>query len=223
MNIRNRKVISGLHTFLLRSKNDLIADGFKGYIHSNKLVKKQMDTLATGLKVYGVTKTNLKKIQIPLPPTRTEQIAITDSMQSWDGIFDTFPCLNTALDVIDRLWRKDLALNKKENPSSFSPENGCNQILLSRNRVLHKKNQEFSFFPSRKDVFAVPTIFLRKKKWDFFRRLRWSWGGKTGKRPFSLLLPSFGFLSFIFSAFFFLPRDPKKRVFLSREIRGRKC
>ena len=50
-NVRSKKIISGLHTFLLRAKQNIVVDGFKGYIHSNKLVKKQMNTLATGIKV----------------------------------------------------------------------------------------------------------------------------------------------------------------------------
>lgn len=85
-NLKSRKAISGLHTFLLRNKNDSIAHGFKGYIHSNKLVKKQMDTLATGLKVYGVSKTNLKKILIPLPPTKEEQTAIATALNDTDEL-----------------------------------------------------------------------------------------------------------------------------------------
>ncbi|MEJ0056769.1 MAG: hypothetical protein WDN75_14595 [Bacteroidota bacterium] len=31
--IGNAKIISGLHTFLLRDKNDFFVNGFKGYIH----------------------------------------------------------------------------------------------------------------------------------------------------------------------------------------------
>ncbi|MDP2207897.1 MAG: restriction endonuclease subunit S [Bacteroidota bacterium] len=85
-NLKNRKAISGLHTFLLRNKNETIANGFKGYIQSNELVKKQMDTLATGLKVYGVSKTNLKKILIPLPPTRAEQTAIALALSEAEGL-----------------------------------------------------------------------------------------------------------------------------------------
>jgi len=84
-NIGNFKIISGLHTFLLRDKNGLIANGFKGYIHSNKLVKKQMDTLATGMKVYGVSKTNLKLIKIPLPPTKAEHTAIVQILSDMDA------------------------------------------------------------------------------------------------------------------------------------------
>lgn len=87
-NLKDRKVISGLHTFLLRDNTGKIADGFKGYIHSNKLVKKQMDTLATGLKVYGVSKTNLKKILIPLPPTKVEQTAIANALNDADALIN---------------------------------------------------------------------------------------------------------------------------------------
>ena len=70
INLKDRKVISGLHTFLLRDKGDKIANGFKGYIHSNKLVKKQMDNLATGLKVYGVQKTTSKSLSFPTKPSK---------------------------------------------------------------------------------------------------------------------------------------------------------
>jgi len=86
-NLKNRKAISGLHTFLLRDKEEKIANGFKGYIHSNKLVKKQMDTLATGLKVYGVSKNNLKKILIPLPP-KPEQEAIAKVLSDTDTLIE---------------------------------------------------------------------------------------------------------------------------------------
>jgi len=65
----SRKVISGLHTFLLRDKAENFINGFKGYLHLSKFVKKQFDHMATGLKVYGVSKANLKLIEIPLPPS----------------------------------------------------------------------------------------------------------------------------------------------------------
>jgi type I restriction enzyme S subunit len=76
-NIDNKKDISGLHTFLLRGKEGVFTNGFKGYIRSNKFVKSQLDKLATGLKVYGVSKENLKTIQIPLPQL-PEQKAIAE-------------------------------------------------------------------------------------------------------------------------------------------------
>lgn len=81
--IGNRKVISGLHTFLLRDKRGVFVNGYKGYIQSSRFVKKQLDKLATGLKVYGVSKTNLKVIEIPLPP-KNEQTRIATILSDMD-------------------------------------------------------------------------------------------------------------------------------------------
>jgi len=39
------------------------------------MVKRQLDKLATGLKVYGISKNNLKIIKMPLPP-KPEQTRI---------------------------------------------------------------------------------------------------------------------------------------------------
>jgi len=67
-NLGLRKAISGLHTFLLRDKHGIFVNGFRGYISSCTMVKRQLDKLATGLKVYGISKNNLKIIKMPLPP-----------------------------------------------------------------------------------------------------------------------------------------------------------
>ncbi|HAF88018.1 MAG TPA: restriction endonuclease subunit S, partial [Legionellales bacterium] len=71
----DRQVISGLHTLLLRDKGGNFVNGFRGYIHKFKYVKQQFDSLATGLKVYGLSKGNLKGIEIPVPPKK-EQVGI---------------------------------------------------------------------------------------------------------------------------------------------------
>ena len=59
----------------MRDKNDVFINGFRGYIHLNKKVKTQFDRLATGLKVYGISKNNLRTVKIPVPP-KTEQLQI---------------------------------------------------------------------------------------------------------------------------------------------------
>ena len=77
--------ISGLHTFLLRDLSSKIVSGYKGYIHSIGPVKDQLQTKATGLKVYGVSKKQLATIQIPLPPTQAEQRAIATALGEADA------------------------------------------------------------------------------------------------------------------------------------------
>lgn len=86
-NLRELKAISGLHTFLLRDKDKTLADGFRGYLHVNTLIKVQFDRLATGLKVYGLSKNNLKLVQIPLPP-KPEQEAIAEVLSDADALIE---------------------------------------------------------------------------------------------------------------------------------------
>ena len=83
-NIGSKKAISGLHTFLLRDNKNVFENGFKAYIQSNIFIKNQNNNLATGLKVYGVSKVNLKTIKIPIPP-KEEQTAIAQILSDMDS------------------------------------------------------------------------------------------------------------------------------------------
>ncbi len=80
--IGTRKCISGLHTFLLRDKGYL-ANYFRGAILNSNIVKNQMVRLAVGMKVYGVSKPQLKTVNIPLPPL-PEQTAIASALSDMD-------------------------------------------------------------------------------------------------------------------------------------------
>jgi type I restriction enzyme, S subunit len=91
-NLGSVKAISGLHTFLLRDKNEVFVNGFKGYIHFNKVVKTQFDRLATGLKVYGLSKGNLKVVQIPVP-TLAEQTRIAAALSDADDLISSLETL----------------------------------------------------------------------------------------------------------------------------------
>lgn len=64
--VRDNKIVSGLHTYLLRDVNNIFVDGFRGYLHCIRTVKANIDRLATGMKVFGVSKNNLKTIPIPV-------------------------------------------------------------------------------------------------------------------------------------------------------------
>ena len=83
-NIRNKKIVAGLHTFLLRDKNKILADGFRSYLHAISTVKAAFDRLATGLKVYGISKNNLTKIFLPVPSIE-EQTAIAKILADMDS------------------------------------------------------------------------------------------------------------------------------------------
>ena len=83
-NQSSNPVVSGLHTFLLRDKNEQLSDGFRGLINDIPVVKASIQRLATGLKVYGISKKNLMTVMIPVPHKK-EQTAIATILSDMDA------------------------------------------------------------------------------------------------------------------------------------------
>ncbi|EPY6990739.1 restriction endonuclease subunit S [Klebsiella quasipneumoniae] len=83
-NISNKKIVAGLHTYLLRDKYKQLSDGYRGYLHSNANVKKIIEQLATGMKVFGISKNNLFSVPVPVP-SKQEQTAIATILSDMDA------------------------------------------------------------------------------------------------------------------------------------------
>lgn len=77
------KIISGLHTIALRDNNGVFANRFRAYITSMPYVKKNFWKQISGVKVYGISKDNLKKIKVLVPPI-AEQKKIAEILGTWD-------------------------------------------------------------------------------------------------------------------------------------------
>ncbi|MGF7078868.1 restriction endonuclease subunit S [Mucilaginibacter sp. UYCu711] len=86
-NLTKEKIIAGLHTFLLRDEVGYFAPGFKGFIPHSSFVKRQFDALATGLKVFSLSKSSLKIVEIPLPPIN-EQVNIAEILSEMEEEID---------------------------------------------------------------------------------------------------------------------------------------
>lgn len=86
-NVGSRKIVAGLHTFLLRGDKELLADGYKGYLQFLPSVKAAMTRYAVGISVYGISKTNIRNIEINLP-LKDEQIAIVAVLSDMDAEID---------------------------------------------------------------------------------------------------------------------------------------
>jgi type I restriction enzyme S subunit len=83
-NVQGQEIVAGLHTFLLRSNRQLLADGFKGYLQFIPSVKDALIRLATGISVYGVSKNNVRSIEVVLPKP-DEQAAIAAVLSDMDA------------------------------------------------------------------------------------------------------------------------------------------
>jgi len=81
--------ISGLHTIVSKSKNDYVDNGYKQHCFQTADVKRQFKFYAVGTKVSGISKANIAKIQIPLPPTKAEQTAIAAALSDADALIQS--------------------------------------------------------------------------------------------------------------------------------------
>ena len=91
-NLGNTKAVSGLHTLLLRPRNRRTVEGYRGYLFESAFVKEQLHRLATGLKVFGVSKGALKKVLLPLP-SPSEQHTIAETLSDVDGLLGALEAL----------------------------------------------------------------------------------------------------------------------------------
>lgn len=80
----DEQFIAGLHTFLLRDKG-FYQPKFRGAILNSSISKNQMLRLAVGMKVFGVSKPQLKTILLPVPPV-PEQTAIANALSDMDAL-----------------------------------------------------------------------------------------------------------------------------------------
>ncbi|AUZ05290.2 putative type 1 restriction endonuclease HsdS [Vitreoscilla sp. C1] len=102
VNLGNQKLVAGLHTYIARPKQDF-ALGFHGYLMQTLAVRAQIQKLATGISVLGISKTNLGKVEIKIP-TLAEQTKIAACLSSIDAKIDA---LAQQLEQA-RVWKQGL-------------------------------------------------------------------------------------------------------------------
>ena len=113
--LSEKKAIAGLHTFLLRDKKQNFSLGFKGYMTTSNIVKKQFYRTAVGTKVYSLSKTSLQNLKIPLPPL-PEQKKIADCLSTWDVAIEKQNALINALTDRKKALMQQLLTGKKRLP-----------------------------------------------------------------------------------------------------------
>lgn len=81
--VQDKLYISGLHTYLLRDRG-FFEKYFRGPILNSHFTKAQFYRLAVGMKVFGVSKQQLKTVLLPIP-TKSEQTAIANALSDTDA------------------------------------------------------------------------------------------------------------------------------------------
>ena len=114
-NLGEIDAVSGLHTFLLRAKDNRTLDGYRGYLLENRATKEQLRRLATGLKVFGISKRALGSIRIPLPPL-AEQRAISQALSDVDGLLGSLDALIAKKQAVKQAVLQQLLTGKTRLP-----------------------------------------------------------------------------------------------------------
>ncbi len=114
------EAVAGLHTLLLRSKNRRIPNGYRAYLLEKPPVKIQLRRVATGLKVFGISKRSLRDVRIPLPPP-PEQRAIAEALSDADGLLGALEALIAKKRAIKQAAMQQLLTGKTRLPG-FSGE-----------------------------------------------------------------------------------------------------
>jgi type I restriction enzyme S subunit len=82
IDLQDYKLVAGLHTFIARDIS-IFALGFKSLLMQSQNVRKQIMRIAQGISVLGISKKNLSKILLNIPPL-PEQQKIADFLSAID-------------------------------------------------------------------------------------------------------------------------------------------
>jgi type I restriction enzyme S subunit len=120
VNNENITYISGLHTIVAKSKVAVLDNGYKRYCFQSRDIKKQFYFYAVGTKVSGISKTNIAKLKLPIPPLH-EQQAIASALSDVDALIAALEQLITKKRNIKQGAMQQLLTGKKRLPG-FSGE-----------------------------------------------------------------------------------------------------
>ena len=130
-NPNNEACIAGLHTIVLSLINNNVATGFGALFSKMPIVGSQFRFYAAGLKVFGLSKSNIRKVILPLPPFQ-EQQAIAEVLSDVDAEIESLA------------RRHEKLLNQKQGLSE--------ELLSGRIRLVEPKSKGFK----QTDVGVIP-------------------------------------------------------------------
>jgi type I restriction enzyme S subunit len=87
LNKGNQPFISGLHTIVAKSKTADLVNEYRQYCFQTTSIRRQFLFYSVGTKVSGISKSNIPKLIIPIPPL-PEQRAIASALSDVDALLE---------------------------------------------------------------------------------------------------------------------------------------
>jgi type I restriction enzyme S subunit len=190
INVGDLKIVAGLHTFALRDHSSKTVLGFRNNLLFNEKVRNELKRIATGTKVYGISKYNFKKFEVIIPPLK-DQKAIANCLNTWDTAITKLDALIKAKQQLKKALMQQL-LSGKKRLSGFNVNwctNRFDYFLEYSPRPVDKPKTAFTKLGIRshcKGTFqnqnfkpaniAIDTLYLVKPN-DLIVNITFAWEG----------------------------------------------
>lgn len=149
INLNNKKVLAGLHTFLARPDQGSLSKGFGGYLMQSWNVRKQIMLIAQGSKVLGISMKRLAKL-ITIIPEEREQEKIANLLIDIDSKIQQFQQKKGLLEsykkgVMQQIFKQEIRFKKNKGVFPKWKNRRMNELLSTsgvRNAKLRFSKQE---------------------------------------------------------------------------------
>ncbi len=111
-NVNGKRIVSGLHTFAARDRNEMTEEGYRTYILKHPQVVRQLRRIATGFSVFGISKSNISRLILAIPP-RNEQKMIAHILKTMDIAISKNTQLITQKELQKKWLMQNLLTGKK--------------------------------------------------------------------------------------------------------------
>lgn len=157
----DKKIVGGLHTFVMRDNKNITDKYFRQYIFRNPKIRNSLQKIANGVSVYGVSKTSLSKLFIPVPPL-SEQKRIVAVFGSWDRAIKKLENKIEIKKEINKGLMRDLLTGQKRL-NAFKDEwihtklgDVCGEIKTGKlDANAMKKNGKYRFYTCAKEYYFI--------------------------------------------------------------------
>lgn len=122
VNLKNEKLLSGLHTLLARPHQSYFYKGFNGYLFKSKDVRNQIKKQAQGSKVLSINVGRISNLKLRFP-SNEEQQKISSLLSLLDDRLELSMKIIEQLKTLMRGWRERIFSQKvrfKNKENSFS-------------------------------------------------------------------------------------------------------
>lgn len=161
-NVGSKRILSGLHTMLIRPQKGLFTRLFLGYQVNSVSYRKQLNALVQGIKVCSLGKQAIANTYFAIPPL-PEQQRIVSVLSLWDTAIEKQSELIEKLKLRKRALMQQLLTGKKRLPR-FSGEWKRKKLGDIAERVTRKNEEDNKNVVtiSAQRGFVIQTDFFNK-------------------------------------------------------------